>query len=64
MTADRSLTPDSTPIQPEQQDFESVENEFGPLPLDATEQEAAHRYRLAQATKILRISPLKHGENS
>lgn len=47
------LTPDSVSIQPEPQDFEIVEREFGPLPLDATETEAAHRYRLAQATKIL-----------
>ena len=44
-----SLTPDSVSIQPEPQDFEAVEKEFGPLPLDASEQEAAHRYRLAQA---------------
>ena len=50
-----SLTPGSASIQPEPQDFEAVEREFGPLPLDASEQEAAHRYRLAQATKILRI---------
>ena len=50
-----SLTPDSASIQPEPQDFEAVEREFGPLPFDASEQEAAHRYRLAQATKILRI---------
>ena len=49
-----SLTPDSASIQPEPQDFETVEKEFGPLPLDASEQEAAHRYRLAQATKIIR----------
>ena len=51
-----SLTPDSASIQPEPQDFEAVEREFGPLPLDASEQEAAHRYRLVRATKILRIS--------
>jgi hypothetical protein len=50
-----SLTPDSVSIQPEPQDFEAVEKELGPLPLDASEQEAAHRSRLAQATKILRI---------
>jgi hypothetical protein len=50
-----SLTPDSAHIQPEPEDFEAVEREFGPLPLDATEQEAVHRYRLAQATKILRL---------
>ncbi len=59
MAAHSSLTPDSTSIQPEPQDFESVDTEFGPWPLDATEQEAWHRYRLAQATKILRISSLK-----
>ena len=50
-----SLTPDSASIQPEPQDFEAVEREFGPFPLDASQQEAVHRYRLAQATKILRI---------
>jgi hypothetical protein len=52
------LTPDSVSIQPEPQDFEMVEREFGPLPLDASESEAAHRYRFAQATKILRLSGL------
>ncbi len=52
------LTPDSVSIQPEPQDFEMVEREFGPLPLDASESEAAHRYRLAQATTILRLSGL------
>ena len=50
-----SLTPDSASIQPEPQDFEAVEREFGPFPLDASQQEAIHRYRLAQATKILRM---------
>ena len=29
------LTPDSAFIQPDPQDFEIVEREFGPLPLDA-----------------------------
>jgi hypothetical protein len=56
MTTERYLlTPDSAHIQPEPEDFEAVEREFGPLPLDVTEQEAVHRYRLAQATKILRL---------
>jgi len=55
VTKSYSLTPDSASIQPELQDFETEEKEFGPLPLDASEQETAHRYRLAQATKILRI---------
>ena len=50
-----SLTPDSASIQPEPQDFEAVEREFGPFPLDASQQEAIHRYRFAQATKILRM---------
>ena len=54
-TKSYSLTPDSASIQRELQDFETVEKEFGPLPLDASEQEAAHRYRLAQATKIIGI---------
>src|SRR6516165_5779680 len=35
--------------------FKTVEREFAPLPLDAAEQEAAHRFQLAQATKILRL---------
>ena len=48
-------TPDSAFIQPDPQDFEIVERGFGPLPLDAPQKEAAHRYRLAQATKILRL---------
>ena len=60
-TKSYSLTPDSASIQPEPQDFETVEKEFGPLPLDASEQEAAHRYRLAQATKIIRIFDSKSG---
>jgi hypothetical protein len=55
ITEKDSLTPDSANIQPEPEDFEAVVREFGPLPLDATEREAAHRYRLAQATKILRL---------
>jgi hypothetical protein len=51
----KSLSPpDSVSIRPEQ-DFETVDSEFGPLPLDATEKEAAHRYRLAQATNMLRL---------
>ena len=57
-----SLTPDSAHIQPEPEDFEAVEREFGSLPLDATEQQAAHRYRLAQATKILRLRTVRRHE--
>jgi hypothetical protein len=37
-TKSYSLTPDSASIQPEPQDFETVEKQFGPLPLDASEQ--------------------------
>jgi hypothetical protein len=62
ITESYSLTPDSAHIQPEPEDFEAVEREFGPLPLDATEQEAAHRYRLAQATKILRLRIVRRKE--
>ena len=57
-----SLTPDSAHIQPEPEDFEAVEREFGSLPLDATEQQAAHRYRLAQATKVLRLRTVRRHE--
>jgi len=40
-------------IKPDQQDFEAVEKEYGPLPTTAS-QSARERYRLAQAAKVIR----------
>jgi hypothetical protein len=41
-------------IKPDQQDFDAVENEYGPLPPNASQSALAERYRLAQAAKIIR----------
>jgi len=41
-------------IKPDQQDFDAVEKEYGPLPPTATQAALAERYRLAQATKVIR----------
>ncbi len=41
-------------IEPEQKDYERIEKEHGPLPANATDKEAAHRFRLAQAAKLIR----------
>ena len=42
-------------IIPDQQDFEQIEKEYGRLPDGASDEEAAERYRLAQANKIIRL---------
>jgi hypothetical protein len=42
-------------IIPDQQDFEQIEKECGRLPEGASDEEAAERYRLAQANKIIRL---------
>ncbi len=36
-------------IKPDQQDFDAVEREYGPLPPTASKEALAERYRLAQA---------------
>jgi hypothetical protein len=41
-------------IKPDQQDFDSVEKEYGPLPPTASQAMLAERYRLAQAAKVIR----------
>jgi hypothetical protein len=41
-------------IKPDQQDFDTVEREYGPLPPNASQAELAERYRLAQAAKVIR----------
>jgi len=41
-------------VKPDQQDFNAVEREYGPLPPSASEAARAERYRLAQAAKITR----------
>ena len=41
-------------IKPDQQDFDSVEKEYGPLPPNPNQAALAERYRLAQAAKVIR----------
>jgi hypothetical protein len=41
-------------IKPDQQDFDAVEKEYGPLPPTASQAAVAERYRLAQAAKVIR----------
>jgi hypothetical protein len=41
-------------IKPDQQDFDAVEKEHGPLPPTASPAALAERYRLAQAAKVIR----------
>jgi hypothetical protein len=41
-------------IKPDQQDFDAVEKEYGPLPPNPSQAALAERYRLAQAAKVIR----------
>jgi hypothetical protein len=41
-------------IKPDQQDFEAVEKEYGPLRPNASKAALAERYRLAQVAKVVR----------
>jgi hypothetical protein len=41
-------------IKPEQQDFDAVEKEYGPLPPNPGRVALSERYRLAQAAKVIR----------
>jgi hypothetical protein len=41
-------------IKPDQQDFNAVEKEYGPLPPNPSQAALAERYRLAQAAKVIR----------
>src|SRR5262249_58126004 len=41
-------------IRPDQQDFDAVEKEYGPLPPTASQAALAERYRRAQAAKVIR----------
>ena len=42
-------------IKPNQQDFDEVEKEYGPLPPNASQAALDERYRLAQAAKVIRL---------
>jgi hypothetical protein len=44
------------PIEPDPEDFWAIDAEYGPLPLEASEKQATERYRLAQATKLIRLN--------
>ena len=41
-------------IKPDQQDFNAVKKEYGPLPPTAGQAALAERYRLAQSAKVIR----------
>jgi hypothetical protein len=41
-------------LKPDQQDFNLVEKEYGPLPPNPSQAALAERYRLAQAAKVIR----------
>ena len=41
-------------IKPNQQDFDEVEKEYGPLPPNAGQAALDEHYRLAQAAKVIR----------
>jgi hypothetical protein len=43
-------------IEPDPEDFAVVDAEYGPLPHDASKEQATDRYRLAQATKLIRLN--------
>jgi hypothetical protein len=40
--------------EPDQQDFDAVDKEYGLLPPTASQTAVAERYRLAQAAKVIR----------
>jgi len=42
-------------IKPDQQDFDAVEKQYGPLPPNASQAALAERYRLAQAAKVRQL---------
>ena len=50
----RSTKSKSGAIKPDQQDFDAVEKEYGPLSPTANQAALAERYRLAQAAKVIR----------
>jgi hypothetical protein len=41
-------------IKPDEQDFDAIAKEYGPLPPTASQAALAERYRLAQAAKVIR----------
>ena len=45
-------------IKPDQQDFDSVEKEYGPLPPNPSQAALAERYRLRIATNIAKLPEL------
>jgi hypothetical protein len=42
-------------IQPDPEDYEAIEREYGSLPSTATDREAAERYQIAQSRKLSRL---------
>ncbi len=44
-------------IKPDRCDFERLDQEYGTLPSNASVEERADRYRLAQAAKLIRVAP-------
>jgi hypothetical protein len=44
-----------TPIEPGPEDFKAVERQYGCLPDNASIEQRARHYRLAQATKLIRL---------
>ena len=50
----KPIKPDPQEIS-DPQDYDRIRREKGPLPANASDAEAAHRYRLAQATKLIRL---------
>jgi hypothetical protein len=48
------VRPDQT-VKPDQQDHTEIERKYGPLSANASDAEAAERYRLAQAARLIRL---------
>lgn len=42
-------------IEPDAEDRAVIERQYGRLTMDATDEQLAHRYRLAQAAKLIRL---------
>lgn len=42
-------------MEPDKEDYDAVEKEYGPLPPDAGDAVTAEYYRLAQANKLIRV---------
>ena len=42
-------------IKPDPEDYEAIERDYGSLPSNATDREAAERYQIAQSHKLIRL---------